>query len=142
MAAGYVISDLWLSRLNENAVGGAVSWPTDNWAIMLFVNDRTISDLDQSTGSLEEASFAGYARQLVDASSWVVQPVNAHVAKEQAPDDLTFTNAGGPNETVYGYAIIDNANALVMAESFAAGAPVADGGTLTVKPALSYKTCR
>lgn len=142
MAAGYVISDLWLRRFNENAVRGAVAWPVDDWELMLFVNDRTVTDADQDATGFEEASFAGYARAAVDAGNWVAQPVVAHIAQQLAPDPHTFANTGGPTETVHGYAILDGAGDLVMAESFAGGVPIGSGGSFDVQPSLKYKTCR
>lgn len=142
MAAGYVISDVWLSRFNENAVHGAVSFPTNDWVMLLFVNDHTVTDADQDVTALEEASWSGYARKSVNATTWVSQPVAGHIAQELAPAFLQFDNTGGPTETVFGYAILDGSSALVMAESFSGGTDVATGGSFKVKPSLKYKTCR
>jgi hypothetical protein len=130
MAGDLVFPNVGLTQIAQNAVVNL--WPTTSWG--LYTNAVTISPATVF-GSLVEASFSGYARQV--PSGWTVNGIIANIAVQSA-NTITFTNSGGSATSVQGYFFnLTSGPILVGIEQFS-GAPIsiAAGGTLTVNPVI------
>jgi len=104
--------------------------------IDLFQNNYT-PDHAASLGLLTVANFAGYAQQTLTTP--VVSPVLDGTNRAFITwDPVTFTRSGGPNNTIYGYYVTDDAGNLLWVERFDSPVPVnADGVFLTLTPKLT-----
>lgn len=142
MAAGYVISDIWLAHFLDRLTGYATPG-TDDFTLHLFVNDVTIDDTIQDTDDLTEASWTGYTALSLSMEGFGPAAVTAHIAKGTAPSPFVFdADPGASTQTVYGYYVTDADDDLVYAESFSVGTIVTEGGQYRLTPSMRLKTCR
>lgn len=114
----------------------------DAWQLMLFVNDLT-PDEDTVLADLVEPSWPGYARYAMVPASWSAPVIAGHVAESVwGQDPVTFTNATGATETVYGCGYFDPLfSVLRFVQRFDVGdiRPIAAGESVQVIPRFTRR---
>lgn len=93
----------------------------------------TVADLTLSSTS--------WGRIQVDVSSFTLEQVTSHVGTIQAPN-ITFTNSTGSSKTVYGYALLNPAEDMLIGVARFDDAPrvIPNGSTTSVTPIIGDKS--
>lgn len=124
---------LLLWTLKAIVIGAAAGQISNSLEVMLFKNDY-IPVPGTVLGSLTEADFTGYARTSFNRADWGAITTIANKASVTAPDQ-EFDCTGGSSQTVYGYAVLDPSDDVVVwAERFGTAQTIANGETITVRP--------
>lgn len=108
---------------------------SEDYYLILFANNIVISDTTVS-GDLTPASFAGYANVSIPRSSLTVLNLIGNVQYLGTTVVPTYTNTGGSDEDVYGWALIGvSSGDLVCSQNFL-GAPttIPPSQTLPIYP--------
>lgn len=111
MAAGFLpnegIGDQ-LKYILSAPIPGVLSW--EMWLFRNNITPTPATILDD----LEEANFQGYSRATLDRESWTEPVVNDGCAHSTfGTDPLVWTVTGGPEQTLYGYALVDPGNGVI-----------------------------
>jgi hypothetical protein len=115
--------------------------PLQGYVLALYVNNRTPVITD-TLANYTEASFPGYAR--INLTGWNTAFLNG--ASKAETDELvrvfTQSSVPTPQQTVYGYLVIDNVGNLAWAELNPSGGVLMNGAgqTYTVLPRLTLDT--
>jgi hypothetical protein len=109
-----------------------------DWHVHLFQNNHDPAPGD-TISAYTEATFAGYAAQIVDPGAFGSVSVVAHVAQSINANENSFTAGSGASaQTIYGYYLTDASNVFVGAENFATPLTVTALGVLKLTPEIKH----
>lgn len=114
-----------LARLNAQA--GFIA----NWFLGLYVNNVEVP-LSAVLADLVEASWTGYAQQLVGSTTSAVLQGNTAVCGTNAL--ANFANTSGAQQSFYGWFLVDATGAILLAGDSLGLTLLPDGSTFTLIP--------